>query len=113
MHSIKHRVQVHSREMLATYHNHSTWSDGRASLQELLKAAQGMNIVELGVSDHWVLHPEGKQFKWAMPTDRLADYVRAMQSLREQAKRQAETVVRIGLEVDWFPGHGLPLGHAL
>ena len=99
--------------MLATYHNHSKWSDGKASLDELLTAARAMSIGELGVSDHWVLHPEGTQFKWAMPTNRLPDYFAAMQALREQAKSQAGTEVRIGLEVDWFPGHGLPLRQAL
>ena len=54
--------------MIATYHNHSTWSDGKASVAELIAAARSMGVAALGISDHWVLHPQGKQFKWAMPT---------------------------------------------
>ncbi|MCI0363903.1 MAG: histidinol-phosphatase HisJ family protein [Phycisphaerales bacterium] len=99
--------------MLATYHNHSTWSDGKASVAELLAAARRMNIAELGISDHWVLHPTGKQFKWAMPTDRLADYVADLVAQRDDSADQGGPALRIGLEVDWFPGHGEALQTAL
>lgn len=101
--------------MLATYHNHSTWSDGKASLAELLHTARSMNIVEIGISDHWVLHPTGKRFKWAMPTDRLAAYVAQILTLRENATGQGDPppLIRLGLEVDWFPGHEAALHEAL
>lgn len=95
--------------MLATYHNHSTWSDGKASVAELIAAARGMGIDALGISDHWVLHPQRRQFKWAMPTNRLADYVSALRSLRETATPQGGPALMIGLEVDWHPGNAQPL----
>lgn len=104
--------------MLATYHNHSTWSDGKASLEAIVEAAARMNIGELGISDHWVLHPQGLQHKWAMRSDRLDDYVDAILELRAGArgagaKPQASPAVRLGLEVDWFPGSSVPLRGAL
>jgi histidinol-phosphatase (PHP family) len=99
--------------LLATYHNHSTWSDGKASIAEILDAARGMNIGELGISDHWVLHPRKIQQKWAMPTERLSAYLDDLRALREASAHQNGPVVRIGLEVDWFPGHGDPVRDAL
>ena len=101
--------------MLATYHNHSKWSDGKPTLREMLDAATRLGIGELGVSDHWVLHPDGTIQKWAMHPEALGAYVDALLELRDGAKRQAGPEVRIGLEVDWFPVRsnasdpGLPL----
>jgi histidinol-phosphatase (PHP family) len=94
---------------LATYHNHSRWSDGKATIEELIAAARSMGIDELGISDHWVLHPSGTQFKWAMRTDRLPEYVSELKQMREQAKPHAAVALRIGLEVDWHPGRAAPL----
>ena len=99
--------------MIATYHNHSTWSDGKASVADLVNAAHTMQIAELGVSDHWVLHPRGTQFKWAMPTDRLADYVSEITSVKKRTSRVGEPMDRLGLEVDWHPGNAAPLKHVL
>lgn len=91
----------------ATYHNHSRWSDGKASTAELLAAAQRMGIGELGISDHWALHPDGAIMKWAMPVDAVGEYVHELCALRESAKPQAAEgdgpTIRIGLEVDWYP----------
>lgn len=92
--------------MLATYHNHSNWSDGKPTLRQMLDAATRMGIGELGVSDHWALHPDGTIMKWAMPPDALNEYVSALCDLRDIARGVpggAAPVVRIGLEVDWYP----------
>lgn len=105
--------------MLATYHNHSRWSDGKATIEEIIDVGRLMNIAELGISDHWVLHPRGIQQPWAMPTGKLADYVAAIAALRDdvdggaRASRQGRPQLRLGLEVDWFPGHSAPLGAML
>jgi histidinol-phosphatase (PHP family) len=101
--------------MLATYHNHSRWSDGKPTLNEMLDAATRMGIGELGVSDHWALHPKGTIQKWAMHPEALSAYVEALLELRDVATRQGGPQVRVGLEVDWFPSYlnapepGLPL----
>ncbi len=95
--------------MLTTYHNHSKWSDGKATIPEIILAANRMGIDELGISDHWVLHPRGTQFSWAMPTDRLPDYVSEIVSLKKNAPAGSRTALKLGLEVDWHPGNAEPL----
>lgn len=99
--------------MLATYHNHSRWSDGKAAVADIVSAAQSMKIAQLGISDHWVLHPNGTQFKWAMPTDQLADYVSAVCALQKRAARTGEVQIRLGVEADWHPHNASPLRDVL
>jgi histidinol-phosphatase (PHP family) len=85
---------------VATYHNHTSWSDGSVSVAELVERAGRLGVDELGISDHYVLHPSGRTPPWGMPVDRLADYV---EDVRTHAGGTSP-VVRLGLEVDWFPG---------
>jgi histidinol-phosphatase (PHP family) len=100
--------------MIATYHNHSRWSDGKATIAEIIAAAKTMGIDELGISDHWVLHPRKEVKAWAMPADELPAYVEEILQLkRDSAKTPASPVIRLGLEVDWFPGHAAPLREEL
>src|SRR5438034_11115119 len=102
------RASVPSSSMLATYHNHSRWSDGKATVPQIIAAARAMGIDELGISDHWVLHPRNVPKSWAMPVEALPTYVEEILHFKERhAKTQALPVIRLGLEVDWFPGQGL------
>ena len=91
--------------MIATYHNHSKWSDGRATIAEVVAGARALGVDELGLSDHFTLHPEGIEPKWSMKPALVHDYIA---ELREQAQRTGtdEPAIRAGLEVDWFTGHG-------
>jgi histidinol-phosphatase (PHP family) len=95
--------------MIATYHNHSNFSDGTASIAELVGGARRLAVEELGISDHFVLHPTGRTPVWAMAPGRLAEYV------PEVRAQQGATgpVVRLGLEVDWFPRQAEAIGAAL
>jgi len=95
--------------MIATYHNHSTWSDGKACIADLIDRARDLGVDELGISDHFVVHPQGKQMPWAMRSDQLEAYIAEIQSHRGMSG----PVVRLGLEVDWFPGHEEPIRAAL
>ena len=96
--------------MLATYHNHSNWSDGKPTLRQMLDGAMRLGIGELGVSDHWALHPDGTIMKWAMRPDALNEYVSALSNLRDIARGiPGAPAIRIGLEVDWYPA---PTHHA-
>lgn len=93
--------------MLATYHNHTSWSDGSASAADLVAAAARMGVGELGLSDHHVLHPSGRAPCWSMDPCRLGEYVAELRSLA------GPMPLRVGLEVDWFPGHGAEIEGAL
>lgn len=89
--------------MLATYHTHSHWSDGKQSLDEMLDAATRLGVGELGVSDHWALHPAGTLMKWAMHPDALDQYVEQVLALKARSQVAGGPIVRLGLEVDWYP----------
>jgi len=95
--------------VIASYHNHTRWSDGKDTIGDLVAAATPLGIDELGISDHFVLHPRGKQYSWSLPTDQLGEYVDAVLD----ASRSAPLPVRLGLEVDWFPGHAEAIAEAL
>lgn len=99
--------------MLATYHTHTRWSDGNASPEELLEAAGTMGVDELGISDHFVHHPDGIEIKWAMTTRQLRGYVHDIRALMMKSSERGGPAVRLGLEVDWYPGHAAALHEAL
>jgi len=46
--------------MLASYHNHSTWSDGTASPGDMVRAARAAGCAEFGLSDHYTPLPGGE-----------------------------------------------------
>jgi histidinol-phosphatase (PHP family) len=96
--------------MLATYHNHSTWSDGKATIAEIVGHARQAGIDELGVSDHLTLHPSGQKPKWSM---RAGDVPAYLIELKQLAAQSGRPVIRAGLEVDWFDDHASAIGAAL
>jgi histidinol-phosphatase (PHP family) len=82
-----------------SYHNHTVFSDGKASVAEMVRAAEEAGLGEAGISDHLVVHPEGRTFKWAMPVERLDDYAAEV----ARVARAARIPVRLGIEADFFP----------
>jgi histidinol-phosphatase (PHP family) len=86
--------------VLTSYHNHTRWSDGTAELDALIDQAAALGLDEIGVSDHWVLDPEGRKHDWSMPVERLPEYVDAVLAAMNG---RTKPVVRLGLEVDYFP----------
>lgn len=87
--------------MLASYHNHSSWSDGLASIADMIDGAIRSGVEEFGISDHCTLMPGGHTPEWAMPPQRLDAYVARVHEL--QAETSSRIALRLGLEVDWFP----------
>lgn len=84
--------------MLTSYHNHTDWSDAACTLEQQIEGARQAGLDELGISDHYVLHPGGRQVDWTMPLDRLEEYVAAVRSAKA-----AGLVLRLGIEADYFP----------
>ena len=100
--------------MFYSYHVHSRWSDGEGEIIDFIRAAKAMELDEVGISDHYVLTPGGKIEPWSMPLDALDDYVEAVQDAACEGGE--ETVVRLGIEADYFPEtanelRGLLLSH--
>jgi len=85
--------------MRTSYHVHTYISDGRCTISDHVRAAIAAGLDELGISDHYTLIP-GKQTIWSMPEDGIADYMRKLESAREEAGDRL--VIRLGLEVDYI-----------
>lgn len=86
--------------MLTSYHNHTNWSDGAPTLAAQIQAARAIPLDELGISDHFVLHPDDPEVEWSLPIDLLGDYVL---QLRAAAHETHDLTVRLGVEADFFP----------
>ena len=91
--------------MLTSYHNHSTWSDGTASIREMALAARDAGVAEFGISDHLVLSPNpviaSKAASWSMKPEAFGDYVLAAQEVKNELQTPAFQF-RIGVEADFF-----------
>jgi histidinol-phosphatase (PHP family) len=85
---------------LTSYHNHTTWSDGTATLAEMIEGARKAGLDELGISDHFALGPGNRRYTWAMAPESLDDYVAEIQ---QAMKNTNGLTIRLGLEVDYFP----------
>jgi histidinol-phosphatase (PHP family) len=95
--------------MIASYHNHTVWSDGKTSVAEMIEGAHRLGVDEIGISDHFVVPPVGETPGWSMPADALDAYVTEIQAFQGRDT----PVVRLGLEVDWYPGHAAAIRAAL
>ncbi len=84
--------------MVATFHNHSVWSDGLASLAEIHAHAESIGVDILGVSDHYCVYPDGSGLAGSLTPSNAADYVAGVQSLRRKGRME----VVVGIEFDWF-----------
>ncbi|MHC4127714.1 MAG: PHP domain-containing protein [Planctomycetota bacterium] len=72
--------------MLASYHNHTRWSDGKGSVAQFVAAARELGLGEVGISDHLTLHPTGRAISWSMPADRVGAYVREVAAAAERSR---------------------------
>ncbi len=86
--------------MLTSYHNHTRWSDGHPTLAGQIQAARACGLTELGISDHYVLRPDGEEVEWTLPLDALGEYVLDVCSA---ARETRDLAVRLGVEADFFP----------
>lgn len=87
-----------------SYHNHSNMSDGAAPIEVMCRAAKAAGLREFGMSDHWVIPPEGSTIdasSWRMIPERLDEYVEKLLVLKKELDSENFTL-RLGLEVDFF-----------
>lgn len=90
------------RTLYTSYHVHSTWSDGSSALEQYQEAASSAGLAEWGISDHIVIRPDRIPVTWSMDPARLPSYVEAVRAQQERAP--ASQPLRLGLELDYFPG---------
>ena len=84
-------------------HNHSNFSDGASTLEEMCRAAKASGLTVFGMSDHWVepAYAGTGTESWRMAHDRLDEYVETLQKLKRSLDDDNFTL-EIGLEVDFF-----------
>ena len=84
-------------------HNHSIFSDGASTLEEIVRAGKAGGLKVLGVSDHWVEPPyDGTDYlDWSMPHEKLDEYVGTLLKLKKQYEDE-DFSLKLGLEVDFF-----------
>jgi histidinol-phosphatase (PHP family) len=87
--------------MIATFHNHSSWSDGHSSFAEMYAFAEDSGVDLLGLSDHFCVLPDGTSPDWSLQPSEVGDYLADVTSFRGKGPVE----VRVGLEFDWFEGH--------
>ena len=86
------------------YHTHSTWCDGRASLETMVQAAINADLKILGFSSH-SLYPFGTD--WHLHPEDTKDYCNEIYTLQKKYKNQIE--ILLGFEVDYLPPISFPL----
>lgn len=82
---------------ITNYHTHTTYCDGKNSPEEMVLAAIGANMTEIGFSVH---SPLPFDSDWAIKEDRLDEYKNELFSLREKYKEQIK--IYVGIEQDYF-----------
>lgn len=84
--------------MLLDYHTHTFLSDGRDSHEQMLQSAIFRGLSEIGFSDHVSIMP----VSWALPVNQIDDMVSSVRAL--QATDTKGVSVKLGVEMDYFPG---------
>jgi len=87
-------------DMLVSCHNHTCWSDGCHTVDELIASARGSGVTELGISDHFAITPDGQPSDWSMRPEKLDAYV---EDVLRAARNTDGPAIRLGVEVDFFP----------
>jgi histidinol-phosphatase (PHP family) len=81
------------------YHIHTTYSDGKADAKDYIGAAKIAGLNEIGFSEHLNLLFLNQE--WCMDREKVPEYISYIRSL---GKVEKDIAVRLGLEVDYFPG---------
>lgn len=91
-------MEINRNGSLVSYHVHTLWSDGADSSRMMANAAREAGLLEVGVSDHFTMHPH-EVIPWSMQLDQLKDYVEEITAIAGEVG----IPVRLGLEADFFP----------
>ncbi len=85
--------------MKTCYHTHSDFSDGKTSMENIVKAAVDNGFEILAMTDHG---PVPFPSAWNMPYEKITNYLQEINRLKE--KYQDKITLLKGLEVDFLPG---------
>ncbi|WP_423055476.1 histidinol-phosphatase HisJ [Acetobacterium carbinolicum] len=83
--------------LLANYHIHSDYCDGKNTLEEMVVAGIASGLTSMGLSSHLPLPFPND---WTMKEDDLEDYLNDAKALKEKYAPQIE--LYCGMEIDFF-----------
>lgn len=102
-----------------SYHNHTNFSDGQSSLEEMVCQAKKLGFCEMGISDHLIVHKNIEQSpSWSKMSSRFATsvYRKDFKSCLPEFQKHCEEIRKIskkeniklyvGFEVDFFTYDG-------
>lgn len=93
-------------DLRGTFHNHTTESDGVATLEQMVTRAQKMGLEYLGISDH----SKSAYYANGLKPDRVKKQFKAIEKLNEKIEN---FVIFKGSEVDILPDGSLDFEDAL
>ncbi|WP_373484243.1 histidinol-phosphatase HisJ [Acetobacterium sp.] len=83
--------------LLANYHVHSDYCDGKNTLEEMVQAGIAAGLTSLGLSSHFPLPFTNN---WTMKQEKLENYLDDIKNLKEKYASQIE--LYRGMEIDFF-----------
>ena len=90
--------------MKRNFHTHSTWCDGKASPEEMIRGAIDRGFDTLGFSSHAMLPAD--PYDWTLTTATLSAYAAEIRAL---AAKYADRIrILLGVEADFVPGACTP-----
>ncbi|MBF0207505.1 MAG: histidinol-phosphatase [Oligoflexia bacterium] len=84
----------------ADLHNHTIFSDGKSTAEEVIQAAIAHNLEIVGISDHAPLPFTG--IKWCIAQERLSAYIKELIGLKNKYRDKIKVLV--GMEIAYFEG---------
>ena len=90
------------------YHVHTTYGDGKSDPEGYIAPAIKAGLKEIGFSEH--LNMSHDKEEWTMDFTGVEKYLKHITNLRDNCN---EIKVRVGFEVDFFPGKEEELGNFL
>jgi histidinol-phosphatase (PHP family) len=96
----KHNLLFSQKMIYKTdYHMHSSYSDGRSVPDDYIAPALAAGLSEIGFSEHLTLFKDLED--WNMNPVNISPYINHLKILQSTIKN---IKIKIGLEVDFFPG---------
>ena len=84
------------------YHTHSTYCDGKNTIEEMIKRAVEVGIEHIGISSH---APIAEESHWTMNESMLDRYFAEIEKLKN--KYRDKIIIYAGMEIDYFYDQGL------
>lgn len=102
-----------------SYHNHTNFSDGKRSLEEMVEQGKKIGFSEMGISDHLIVHKNiDKSLSWNVMAAQANSYIynKSFKQILPKYQKHCEDIRKlsqkeniklyVGFEVDFFTYDG-------